>query len=245
LLLISLFVGVTPSAAVTPGKITKEVFTFGEQTVSYYLFVPKSATLAGSAPMVVLLHGSGRNGSTLAEPWKKLADKEGIVLVAPDAQNSQGWHVPNDGPAPLCALVDALRKSLPVVNPRRVYLFGHSAGAVFVLYMAMLESEFFAAGALHAGAWRSPQEFRAVEAAERRIPLALTVGDADRFFPQADVTATADALKKAGMPVQLEIIKHHDHNYYIMSDQVNAWAWAALKNHVLDEDPKYTPRQFQ
>jgi poly(3-hydroxybutyrate) depolymerase len=233
------------AAAATPGKITKEAFTFGEQRVTYCLFVPKNVSAPASAPLIVLLHGSGRNGSTLVESWKSFAEKEGIVLVGPDAQNPQSWHVPADGPAPLCGLVDDLRKTLPVINPRRVYLFGHSAGAVFVLYMSMLESEYFAAGALHAGAWRSPAEFTSIQAAVRKIPLAITVGDNDRFFPLADGNATADALKKAGMPVQLEIIKNHDHNYYVMSDRVNAWAWAALKNHVLESDPKYSHHQFQ
>jgi len=233
------------AAAATPGRITKESFRFGDRVVSYYLFVPKSVTTPGSAPMIVLLHGSGRDGSTLVEPWKKLAEKEGIVLVGPDAQNPQLWQVPTDGPAPLCGLVDELRKSLPVVNPRRIYLFGHSAGAVFVLYISMLESEYFAASALHAGAWRSPGEFTAIESAERKIPIAITVGDNDRFFPVDAVKATAGALEKAGMPVRFDVVKNHDHNYYVVSDSVNAWAWAALKSHSLAGDPQYTPHQFR
>jgi len=243
--LAALVLNLEVAAAATPGKITKEVFTFGEQTVTYYLFVPKSVTAPASAPMVVLLHGSGRNGSTLVELWKSLAEKAGIVLAGPDAQDPQRWQVPADGPAVLCGLVDDLRKAVPIVNPRRIYLFGHSAGAVFVLYMSMLESEYFAAGALHAGAWRSAAEFTSIQIAERMIPLAITVGDNDSLFPLGAVTTTADALRKAGMPVQLEIIKNHDHNYYLMSDKVNTWAWAALKDHALEGDPKYTPRHFQ
>ena len=245
LALVALVLVAASAAAATPGKITKESFKFGDRTVTYYLFVPKNITAPGSAPMIVLLHGSGRDGSTLVEPWKKLAEKEGIVLVGPDAQDPQLWQVPTDGPEPLCALVDDLRKSLPVVNPRRIYLFGHSAGAVFVLYISMLESEYFAAGALHAGAWRSPGEFAAIESADRKIPLAITVGDNDRFFPLDAVKATAGALEKAGMPVAFNVVRNHDHNYYIVSDSVNAWAWTALKSHALDGDPKYTPHQFR
>jgi len=233
------------SVAPTPGKITKERFTFGDRTITYYLFVPKGVTAPASAPMVVLLHGSGRDGSSLVEPWKTLAEKEGIVLVGPDAQSPQGWYVPTDGPAALCALLDSVRQSLPVVNPRRMYLFGHSAGAVFVLYMATLESNYFAAAALHAGAWRAPEEFTSIDALERKIPMSLAVGDSDRFFPVADVNATAAALKKAGVPVETQIIPNHDHNYYVISGKVNDWVWAALKGHELAEDPRYTPRQFR
>jgi len=236
--------GTASAGTITPGKVTKERFAFGEQTVSYYLFVPKGVTVPASAPMIVLLHGSGRDGSTLVEPWKKLAEKEGIVLLGPDAQDRRGWNAPTDGPAALCALVDDVRKSVPIVNPRRIYLFGHSAGAVFVLYMAMLESEYFAAGALHAGAW-SGSEDDYTQALRRRIPLALTVGDTDRFFPVKDVNSTAAVLRKAGIPVELEIIPNHDHNYYVLSGKVNDWAWNAIKKHALDEDPKYTDHQFR
>jgi hypothetical protein len=40
------------AAAETPGKITKEVFTFGEQTVTYYRFVPTSVTAPASGGVV-------------------------------------------------------------------------------------------------------------------------------------------------------------------------------------------------
>src|SRR5450759_3154076 len=94
------------SVAATPGKIMKERFTFGDRTITYYLFVPKGVTAPASAPMVVLLHGSCRACSSLVEPWKTLAEKAGIVLVGPDSQSPQGWYVPTDGPAALCALLD-------------------------------------------------------------------------------------------------------------------------------------------
>jgi poly(3-hydroxybutyrate) depolymerase len=235
----------SPVQGTTLGKVTKGQFIHGARRISYFLFVPKEPTAPASAPLIVLLHGSGRDGSSLIDPWKTLAEKEGLVLLAPDAQNPKEWNVPVDGPEPLCSLVDNLRQSLPVINARRMYMFGHSAGAVFVLYMAMLESDYFAAGAVHAGAWRSHDEFTSVETLGRKIPLALTVGDVDRFFPVADVEATAEALRKAGVPARMEVIPNHDHNYYVISGKVNAWAWAALKGHVLAEDPRYIPRQFR
>lgn len=230
---------------ITPGKVSKLTFKTDAQELSYYVFVPKTLTTPASAPLLVLFHGSGRDGSTLVEPWKKLAEKEGIVLVAPNALDPRQWQVPVDGPVLVCSLIDELKLTVPVIDPRRVYLFGHSAGAVFVLYMAMLESEYFAAGALHAGAFRTPGEFANLDFATRQIPLAITVGDNDVFFGLKDVNATVAGLKKAFIPVKLEIIKNHDHNYYMISDKVNAWAWSALKDERLEDAPKYTPRIFR
>jgi poly(3-hydroxybutyrate) depolymerase len=230
---------------ITPGKVARLTFKTGAQELSYFIFVPKHPMAPASAPLLVLFHGSGRNGSSLVEPWKKLAEKEGIVLVAPNAQDFQQWQVPLDGPALVCSLIDELRQALPVIDSRRIYMFGHSGGAVFVLEMAMLESEYFAAAALHAGALRSPAEFEILDAATRQIPIAITVGDIDRFFSLKDANATAAGMKKAFIPVKLEIIKNHDHNYYAISDKVNAWAWSALKDERLDDDPKYIPRVFR
>jgi predicted peptidase len=153
--------------------------------------------------------------------------------------------VPADGPELLCALADHVMKTQPVVDPRRVYLFGHSAGAVFTLNMAMLEPQYFAAAALHAGAWRSPDEFVYLDVAVRKIPMGIWVGDRDAFFAVRDVNATADALAKAGHPVKVEIIKNHDHNYYVMSSDVNRAAWAFLKTCQLETDPQYIAHRFQ
>lgn len=243
---LSFVLAASAASAATPGKISKEQFAHGDRKVAYYLFVPTSPTAPASAPLLVLFHGSGRDGSSLVEPWKKLAEKEGIVLLAPDSKDRAGWDVPVDGPEVVCALIDSVRQSWPVIDGRRIYMFGHSAGAVFVLYMAMLESEYFAAGALHAGAWRTPGDFGFLgDQAGRKMPLALTVGDRDAFFPLADVKATADALTKAGVPVETKVIPGHDHNYYVMSDKVNEWAWNALKGHTLEWDPHYIVRQFK
>ncbi len=53
-----------------------------------------------------------------------------------------------------CAIwLKSLKTKYPI-NPRRVYLFGHSAGAIFALHMSLMESQYFAAAAVHAGALR-------------------------------------------------------------------------------------------
>lgn len=229
--------------AAEPGKVTKLKFAFGDQTIVYYLYVPRSVVQQSPAPMLVLLHGSGRDGRVMVDEWKKLADKEGIVLVGPNSQDPQAWQIPEDGPALVCGLVAELRKSLPV-SSRRTYLFGHSAGAVFGLNLAMFESEYFAAAAVHAGAWRSPEESTVATFAMRKIPVAIFVGDHDRFFPVPAVEATVAALKERGVPTQVEIVKGHDHNYYAISSRINQSAWSALKEHELEGDPKYMAHQF-
>lgn len=223
-------------------KITKELITSQNKTRAYYLFVPDK--LKGPAPLLITLHGSGRNGLSLVEKWKDLASKEGLIVAGPDATNSQTWMTPEDGPAFLHDLAEELKAKYPV-NPKRVYLFGHSAGAVFALGMSMFESKYFAATAIHAGAWRDPRELVLISVAKRKIPLAIAVGDRDQFFPLADVKSTSDKLKENGFEVELTIMKNHDHWYYDLASKINEGLWTFLKKYELTEDPVYEQYQFK
>ena len=229
LLLVSL------SSASAKDEITKELITSNGKPRAYYLYVP--STVKAPAPLVVTLHGSNRNGVTLVEKWKDYAKKEGIILAGPDASNLRGWGSPQDGPDYLHQLVEELKTKYPI-NARRVYLFGHSAGASFALHMSMMESQYFAATAIHAGAL-APQDMGLLDLAKRKIPISIQVGDSDQFFPLSAVRATRDALKEAGFPVELIEIANHDHWYYDKAAKFNQTAWEFLKKHELDKDPQY------
>jgi poly(3-hydroxybutyrate) depolymerase len=218
------------------GKVVKESITSQNKKRAFYLFVPESINSAQPASLIVLLHGSGRNGLTLVDKWKDLADREGIILVGPDSMNPSVWSSPVDGPDFLRDLVENI-KSRFTIDPRRVYLFGHSGGAVFALYMSLLESQYFAAVAIHAGALR-PRD-PAIGVAKRKSPIAIFVGTRDRFFPLEDVRGTRDDLTKQGFAVELTEIPGHDHNYYDLAPNINKSAWEFLKKYQLDEDPHY------
>jgi poly(3-hydroxybutyrate) depolymerase len=218
-------------------KIVKESIVSNKKKRSYYLFVP--ASVKSPAPLIVLLHGSGRDGNSLVEKWKDLAAKEGFIIVGPDADSGSGWSAPRDGPDFLHELVEEL-KSKYSIDPQRVYLFGHSAGAVFALMMAMAESEYFAATAIHAGAFRAPDEYKVIASATRKIPLAIWVGTNDAFFPLSDVRATRDAFRKVGFTIEVTEMPGHTHWYYDVAGSINQGAWEFLKKYVLASEPRYS-----
>ncbi|HEX8847707.1 MAG TPA: alpha/beta hydrolase-fold protein [Pyrinomonadaceae bacterium] len=230
----------TPSAAAA--KITKESLVSEGRTRTYYLLLPDKLSASKPLPLIVLLHGSKRNGLSLVEKWKDLAAKEEIILAGPDSSDSVGWSVPEDGPDFLRDLVEALKANYPV-NPRRVYLFGHSAGAGHAIYMSLFESQYFAATAIHAGALPE-QGYVAIEKAKRKIPLAIWVGTVDPFFPLKLVRATRDAMNAQGFSVQLTEMPGHDHWYYDLAPKINKEAWEFLKKQELTEDPKYVKYYF-
>ena len=235
LLLILLFLLLSFSSAFAKDDITKELITSNGKTRAYYLYVP--STVKPSAPLIVMLHGSNRTGVTLVEKWKDYAKKEGIILAGPDATNLSGWASPQDGPDFLRDLVEELKVKYPI-NPRRVYLFGHSAGASFALMMSLMESQYFAATAIHAGALTT-EGMELIPLAKRKIPISIQVGDSDEFFPLKTVRSTRDALKNAELPVDLIEIKGHDHWYYDQAPKFNQTAWEFLKKYELESDPQY------
>lgn len=221
--------------ATTPDVI-HDTITSGGKKRSYYLFVPD--TVKAPAPLVVLLHGSGRNGKVLIDSWQDLAAKEGFIIVGPDSDVPSAWVLGKDGPDFLHDLVEALKSKHPI-NPRRVYLFGHSGGAVFGLVMSTVASEYFAAVAVHAGAFRSKTEIEMIGGAKRKIPIAIWVGTNDPFFSLRDVRATRDAFATKDIVVQVNEIPGHDHNYYGIASRINAGAWEFLKQVELSAEPKY------
>jgi poly(3-hydroxybutyrate) depolymerase len=223
-------------------KVTRETFSASGAARTYYVCVPESPGERKPVPLVVLLHGSGRNGLSLVERWKDLASKEGFALAGPDALQSAGWSTGTDGPDFLHDLVELL-KTHHAIDPKRVYLFGHSAGAIHALLMGLLESQYFAATAVHAGALPA-NEYAYIAQAARKIPTAMWVGTNDAFFPVAAVRATRDALAAAGVPVTLTEIKGHTHDYYSRANDINRDAWAFLKSHALEVDPIFQRYQI-
>ncbi len=224
-------------------KIVKDSITSQGKQRTYYLFVPDTVKASTPAPLIVLLHGSGHNGMSLIEKWKDIAKQEGIIIVGPDSIDSSQWSSPVDGPDFLHDLVEAIKSKYPV-NPRRVYLFGHSAGAIFALQISLLESEYFAASAVHAGALQT-QAYSLIDHAKRKIHIAIFVGTNDQYFPLTAVRATRDELEKQGFSVELTEIPNHDHWYYDLAPRINRSAWEFLKKYELAEDQRYEQYTFK
>jgi poly(3-hydroxybutyrate) depolymerase len=214
------------------GGVSKESITLDGKRHEYFLFVPDRAAGSGPPPMLMLLHGSGHDGRSLVDPWKKLAEQEGLILVAPSSQNPALWQSPVDGPQALISIANAVKEKYGA-DPNRIYLFGHSAGAVFSLYLSAWQPRYFAAIAIHAGSTTAEEESelrKVLPDLPRKTPIQIQVGTRDPFFPLRLVRATRDIFTAAGFTIDLREIPGHDHNYYVVSDRINREAWAFLRD---------------
>lgn len=218
------------------GGIVQASLSFQGQERTYFLDAPDAKA---PAPLLLLLHGSGGNGLFMAQLWKDLGEREGVVLLAPNSRDTaKGWDLRNDGPAYIHDLIAAVAAAHPV-DMRRLYVFGQSGGAVYALTLGMLESEYFAAIAFHAGGWRRPAEYRAAAYARRRIPVSIDVGDRDEYFSLASVRHTEAVLREAGFPVELNILEGRRHSLLDVPAGFNEGVWRFLGSHALEGAPRY------
>ncbi|MEA3179092.1 MAG: polyhydroxybutyrate depolymerase [Gammaproteobacteria bacterium] len=217
---------------------TEVVIHSGGRERYYYLYVPKSIDPSLPAPVVLLLHGSYTHPAAFLPYWMADADREGIILAAPKSTDTYGWRIRDDSPTLMRDVIDDVAAKHPV-DRRRLYLFGSSSGAVHALTVGVLESQYFAAVAIHAGSWRDKSSFKALEFARRKIPVWIAVGTLDEFFSIRSVRDTEAALRSAGHPVEVVIIKGHHHSYDEVVSRVNADAWKFLAPVELTEAPVF------
>jgi poly(3-hydroxybutyrate) depolymerase len=222
------------------GVIEARTFEMAGKSRSYFVYQPAALKKEAPPPLLLLLHGSQSSGREIINEWIEVAEHAGVTLLAPSATTSVGWRIHEDGPDYLHAVVDdfAMRA---VYDRQRLYLFGVSGGAVHALTIGSLESEYFAAVAIWAGAWREQRSYLALSYARRKIPIELFVGDRDEFFPLDSVRETATAFRKAGHPVQLTIIPGQRHDYHRVASRVNPTAWEFLQACKLPAEPHYQP----
>ncbi len=99
------------------------------------LYVPESASKFKRAPLIVSLHGAGRNADRAIELLRLLADEHGFLLLAP-ASEGPTWDVIQSRYGPDVAFLDqSLARSfeLRTVDPGRVAIAGFSDGASYAL----------------------------------------------------------------------------------------------------------------
>jgi poly(3-hydroxybutyrate) depolymerase len=220
----------------------KETLIVDGQARSYRIFVPEPAGRAEPAPAVVLFNGSGSPVDSLMNFWKAIARTDGVILIGPTAFAPGAWRIPEDSPDFTRDVVEHARAKYPI-DAQRVYLFGHSGGGHHVLQVALLESEYFAAVAAHAGAL-VPGFYPAIEKARRPIPVAIWIGTSDRIVPLQAVRDTADAFRAAHFTFHLTEIKGHTHSYAEKGEEVTRQAWDFLKSQRLKGAPIYQPYRF-
>jgi poly(3-hydroxybutyrate) depolymerase len=210
---------------------------------SYRVFVPEGFGKGGPGPAVVLFNGSGSPVDGLLDPWKDIARKDGVLLIGQTAFAQGAWRIPEDSPDFTQAVIESAATKF-AIDPRRVYLFGHSGGAGHALLLGLLESEYFAAVGAHAGALRDSDR-PLLDVPKRKIPMAIWVGTKDQMVPLKMVRDTLAILTSRGFPARVSEIPGHTHSYGERAREVTDAAWEFLRKETLPADPKFYRYPFK
>jgi len=164
----------------------------GKARTACRLFVPEGLSAKKSVPLVIALHGAGGSENLFFEGYGaghivKLCEKRGWLLVAPRLGLSFVG-----GPVPLGEIVDKLAERYPI-DPKAVFVVGHSMGASATIAAAQKYPGRFAAVAALGGGGRL-QANTAQAFAE--LPTFVGVGSAD--FALTGARSLNKALVEAG-----------------------------------------------
>lgn len=107
---------------------------------SYYIYTPKSYNSRRSMPLVMVLHGHGGSGRSIAHVsrFNDLAEQKGFIAVYPDGIN-QEWNLRGGSRGDDVSFVSHLIEHLQQtrnINSRRIYVTGFSKGAILAQALA-------------------------------------------------------------------------------------------------------------
>ena len=161
---------------------------------------PPSA--AGPLPLLVLLHGAGGYPPGFLQKMEPVADRLGIILVAPHSsdrtwdliENMQvgdsPWHGP-DARRLDQVLADLFGRA--AVDPSHVVLLGFSDGASYALSLGLSNPRLFTSVIALSPGMMAPQ-WRV----DRRQRIFIAHGRSDTVLPFAGTKDIADGLVRAG-----------------------------------------------
>lgn len=167
-----------------------------------FLYVPSTYSPDQALPLVVLLHGAGRNSSDWSSPrFAGVFDDPAVVVIAPDSRGPT-WDILREGWGPDVGFID---ESLDLVfgmcniDPARIGVGGFSDGASYALSLGIANGDLFTAIMAFSPGFDRP----ATKRGKPRIFIAH--GRQDQIL---DINATsrpiARSLQKEGYEVRYE-----------------------------------------
>lgn len=151
-LLLSLIVSGSPK--LTPG-LSKLDFQFATENRECVVTLPQAINSGKKLPLVILIHGFTGNARNIMSysGFEKLAQREGFILMAPEGYGKpQAWNcgfinLGRAGVDDLGYFGELLKraKSEYPVDPKRIYVCGHSNGAMMSAALGGKYSETIAA----------------------------------------------------------------------------------------------------
>lgn len=214
------------------------------EIMPYRLYVPSSYDPGRSMPLVVALHGLGGTENSFFENYNadfpKLAEQHGYIVAAPlgyRVDGSYGWGLGNPPADPAVQFVQARSEEDVMqvlglvqqhynIDPARIYLAGHSMGAIGTWKVAAKFPDVWAAIGMFAGAG-TPATLSQMQ----HIPQFVVHGDADPTVNVQGSRAMVARMKELEMTMQYIEVPGGNHSDVVAPNFPGLFAF-------FDEHPK-------
>ncbi len=190
------------------------VFAYSGVDIAARVIVPSAGD--GPFPLVMALHGAGGDENMWPDGYgagelKALAEKRGFIVVSTRTEMLMGNAVVFD------AIVNAAAEIYPI-DRSRIFIIGHSLGAMAGTGIAAQRTGSVAAACLIAGMGRFPS-------GSKMPPTLVISGELDPLMKKDQVEAGVAAAKAAGLPVELRLIKDRGHSLLVGEELPGAIEW--------------------
>ena len=191
------------------------------ETIPYALFVPSGYDPSKPSPLLVSLHGAGRQYDWLMNyaGFLDLAERHGYVVVTPLGYTRRGGYgYRGDSEQDRFAEQDVMNVVELVteefnIDDQRAYLWGHSMGGAGTYYIASRHPEIWAGLAAVAGVSMAADFVD--EEAIRHIPFLVIQGSDDETVPVARARESVQRMRELGMQHLYIEIAGGDHSLFI------------------------------
>ena len=215
------------------------------EVMPYRVYVPKGYVPSKATPLVIALHGLGANEDSFFDSYEKLppqlAEQHGFLMAAPLGYRRDGFYGSNVMGAADAASrrrgeysekdaleVLKLMKAAYNVDDSRIYLMGHSMGAIGA----------WAIGSKYAPTWAAIVAFSGVGAATladnmKTIPHFIVHGDADNTVNVSGSRNMVAALKKLNANVTYIEVPGGSHTDVVVPNLPKAFDFMAAQKKVM------------
>ena len=211
------------------------------EIMPYRVYVPKGYSPAKPMPLVIALHGLGANEDSFFDSYSQLppqlAEKHGFLMAAPLGYRSDGFYgstMMGAGDAASRRRVEysekdvldvlARMKAAYAVDESRIYLIGHSMGAIGTWALAAKYPQIWAALVPFSGVGNP-----ALAEQMKHIPQFVVHGDADNTVNVSGSRNMVAALKKAGATVTYVEVAGGSHTDMVVPNLPQAFEFLAAQ----------------
>jgi predicted esterase len=204
-----------PFAGRTGDMVRHYLLAEAGEIMPYRVYVPTKYSGKEPFPLIIALHGLGATQDSFFDFYgkelPKLAEQHGYIVAAPLGYRVDGafgvslLRAPDDiaevrkgeySEKDVFQVLERMRKNYRI-DEKRIYLAGHSMGAIGTWYLAAKYPDIWAAIAPFSG-----YGIPASVAKMKGIPAIVIHGDADPTVPVAGSRTMVEALKKLGVDYQ-------------------------------------------